>query len=83
MVFLSFPYRVSFIIKLKIFLLSIGLRQILFYLQATNPRGCISGGSPCMTGEILMVVQLLFFYTSQNWHMACSGFTDQSSFSFT
>jgi hypothetical protein len=31
---------------------TIGLRQILFYLQAINPRGCISGDSPCMTGDV-------------------------------
>ena len=46
--YLLLLYRVL-TIKLKICLPSTGLRQFLFYLQAINPRVCISGGSPCMT----------------------------------
>jgi hypothetical protein len=37
-------YRVR-TVELKIFLPSIGLRQILFYLQVINTGECISGGS--------------------------------------
>jgi hypothetical protein len=53
-----FLYRVR-TIKLKIFCPLLGYVKSFFYLEAINPPGCISGGSPCMIGDVPYLSSLL------------------------